>query len=100
MDWKPSQNKKPAPHRERTKAPGPPKREVWRINPSGSIKPASSASGASIVIKAARGPWRNVWVAIRMIVGPGIEATETPMATASGKFTDEKVEVFAGGVNA
>ncbi len=47
----------------------------------------SSASGASIVSSPARAPWRSVCVAIRIDAGPGMEATETPIRNAAGRFT-------------
>jgi hypothetical protein len=34
-----------------------------------------------------------------MMVGPGMEATEKPIATARGKLTKDKLKRFTGAVN-
>ena len=51
-----------------------------------------------MVSKPALGPLLRVSVAIKMIVGPGMEATEKPMAKAMGKVTEGKLEPFSSNV--
>ena len=57
--------------------------------PSGTITAASIRTGAIIAARPARAPPFIVSVAIRMMVGPGMDAIEKPMANAMGKFTAE-----------
>lgn len=48
---------------------------------------ASKRIGAVMVSRPALVPFLKVSVAIKIIVGPGMEATEKPMAKARGKVT-------------
>ncbi len=51
-----------------------------------------------MVKRPAFGPFLRVSVAIKMIVGPGMEATEKPMAKATGKVTERNLEPFPSNV--
>jgi hypothetical protein len=61
--------------------------ETWRKKPRGNMTAASINSGAVMVSRPAGAPLLKVSVTIRMVVGPGIEATEKPNANANEKDT-------------
>jgi len=52
-----------------------------------------------MVARPALRPFLNVSVTTKMIIGPGMEATENPMAKARGKVTKGNLEPFLSSVN-
>ena len=82
QDWIPSQNRNMLPASPMVTVPTPGEIHDWSTINNGSMMQASTHIGATAACVPGHGPRRRVSVTMSARIGPGMEATENPIAYA------------------